>query len=339
MPKVKRPAHARAPSLRAVPASARFFWKHTTQEQLALEIEDTDAGGFARCLPKNELLCMALNEIAAEERQGFFLYLPSREHWKTPSHDAVQPPSRRSPAPGARYPSIIYMNFTWTEAEQARFATESQRGRYLKCNAIINRPADYVPLFALQLIDHARAVAYFTPTPSLVIYQTSESYYLASTTELLRPQVVGRWSKSWAPQGPEPQARLNTAPFLWQASSNDAISRRTAMRDLEHDTLEALYAEISHLCSFETSSSLESTFTAAQMVHEIVPRPTHPTVGVAVGHPQPQRGPTGLAVPPVEPSSDPPSRRGIRRNGSKKQGTYAAGDLIAEADQKPIDEA
>jgi hypothetical protein len=68
--------------------------------QLALDVADKDSNGHVRELPGNEVLVMALNEIAAEQGRGFYYYLPFREAWK--KHDSIDllPVSRRPVAPG-----------------------------------------------------------------------------------------------------------------------------------------------------------------------------------------------------------------------------------------------
>lgn len=93
-------ASTSVPTLRAVPPSARLFWKDTIQEQLSQGAKDRYNRGILRDLTKHEITTMALNEVAAELGRGFFFYLPSREVWKTPASESMIPRSRVPEYPG-----------------------------------------------------------------------------------------------------------------------------------------------------------------------------------------------------------------------------------------------
>jgi len=64
--------------LRNIPCSKRHFWKASSTSQLSQKVYDKDMNGHKRALPGNEVFVMALNEIATDRGQGFFLYLPNR---------------------------------------------------------------------------------------------------------------------------------------------------------------------------------------------------------------------------------------------------------------------
>lgn len=84
------------PNLRELPQSERHFWQHSITDQLSLKVFDQNADYFRRVLPENEVAVLALNEIAAERRRGYFLHLPSRSAWASLS-DEDRTPAERSP--------------------------------------------------------------------------------------------------------------------------------------------------------------------------------------------------------------------------------------------------
>lgn len=86
--------------LRHVETSARHFWKATSTLQLQQEPNDKDIWGKDREMCGNEIITMALNEIAAHERFGFFMYIPNRSTWKCQDEAKRLPPSRKIPMPG-----------------------------------------------------------------------------------------------------------------------------------------------------------------------------------------------------------------------------------------------
>ncbi|KAK1071483.1 hypothetical protein LTR74_003361 [Friedmanniomyces endolithicus] len=329
-------SHHHRPPLRLVPASPRHFWKPTIGEQLSQEAEDDDTNGFARAVPCNELLCMALNEAAAHNRQGFFFYLPSRECWKKPPVETVLPVSRRPLPLSSQYPTLVYMDFTWGDGEYAEFIREPQRSRFLRCNALINPPPDPTPLYAVQVIAHWQSMAFVTPTPSLVLYATPSLYYLATTSELRHPDTIGAWSRAHKPRGPEPEARLNTALCLWddatRSESSDAQQRRAAMRDMEHTSLEALYDEIVRKCTPPFPPSFE-----ASELRQLIPRPSAPEPGTPLGSSNDL-----VYEPPAEPARL-RGRRSKRRASSPAESDpqvapQSAHDADMDVDEGSLDE-
>ena len=67
-----------------MPTSNRYFWKPTYIAQVEQLVYDkTHDSTNLRKLPANEIVAMALNEIAAEHKQGFFFHLLNREGWKS----------------------------------------------------------------------------------------------------------------------------------------------------------------------------------------------------------------------------------------------------------------
>lgn len=77
--------------------SQRCFWKDSTTEQLTTLHYDKHPEQYSRPLPNNEVMVMALNEIAAHHGSGFFFYLPSKNATRKPAAEEVSPVSRRPP--------------------------------------------------------------------------------------------------------------------------------------------------------------------------------------------------------------------------------------------------
>lgn len=91
---------AKKEMLREVPRSETHFWKDSLRGQISQQVEDRDSNGHKRSIPANETLAMALNEIAAQRRHGFFFHLPSREALKKSDNEKLLPASRTMPMPG-----------------------------------------------------------------------------------------------------------------------------------------------------------------------------------------------------------------------------------------------
>ncbi|KAL8651118.1 MAG: hypothetical protein Q9210_003438 [Variospora velana] len=55
---------------------------------------------------------------------------------------------------------------------------------------------------------------YVTEQKSLVIYATSKTFYIGTSTDM--EKAIDRWCiKGYKPSGPRAERRLNTTPFLW----------------------------------------------------------------------------------------------------------------------------
>lgn len=82
------------------PSQSLLFCKDTYEEQAKFRVVDKLKTGGERNLPSNEILVMALNEIAVLRGHGFFLHLRNRDCWKkVPESAALCPPERRVPRP------------------------------------------------------------------------------------------------------------------------------------------------------------------------------------------------------------------------------------------------
>lgn len=90
------------PLLRELDNSRRYFWKPGLSEQLSLVVRDKRFNsGIPRPLPPNEMIAMALNEIAAHKGYGFFFFLPNANTYGDKGGDpACRPQHRLPPAPG-----------------------------------------------------------------------------------------------------------------------------------------------------------------------------------------------------------------------------------------------
>ena len=88
------------PSLRDLPTSDRYFWKHEVSEQLTQTAYDRYPDQLERPLPMSEITAMALNEACAFHGHGFFLHLPPRDSWRRAPKVDWCPMSRARPWPG-----------------------------------------------------------------------------------------------------------------------------------------------------------------------------------------------------------------------------------------------
>lgn len=206
----------------------------------------------------------------------------------------------------------MYMPFVWDGDTCDGFSKETQRGRYLKCSALINPPPPNTPLYAIQHIGHARAPVYGAITESLILLAAADAYYLMPTQEYGR--VVGRWDKTYKPGGPDPDWRLNQAPFMWKTPLDQAgIIKWQGMQPSRLDTTEALYDRIVQSC--RPDGGIPSTFTAAQLTF-VIPRPGNPEPGVQLG-----LTPEGTLN---NTSAEPASRRGVSKK--RKAADTAGGE-------------
>lgn len=167
-------------------------------------------------------------------------------------------------------------------------------------------------MFAIQYLGFARSPIYLTPQDSLAIFAANSSYYLVNT--LVLESVLGRWNKAQAPQGPEPEARLNQASCLWRSA--DQASNLTDLQQLQAYKLplvERLYEEVVKRCSGFNKDSLPAIFLASEL-HTVIPRPQAPEPGFALGE---SRSNSNAII-----SADPPTRHRIK----KKKATNDAAD-------------
>ncbi|TIA32241.1 hypothetical protein D6C78_08365 [Aureobasidium pullulans] len=103
-------------TLRDIEISDRHFWKGEITEQLSQKVLDSRGIGTQRKLPGNELTVMGLNEIAAERGRGYFFHMLTREAWTSWPGEELYPRTRVPKPPGSRFPTLLYMNYVWTEA-------------------------------------------------------------------------------------------------------------------------------------------------------------------------------------------------------------------------------
>lgn len=268
--------------LRDLQISGRHFWKQSASEQLSQKAFDKDSNGFKRSLPGNEVSTLALNEIARARGYGLFYYLPSREIWKTNEDEALLPVSRVPHAPGANYPTMIFLRYKWSAAAKASYDQMTHRQRYLDFNAMINPPTAGTPIYPVQYVNYAICPTYYTAVNSIIVFATSDKFYVISTA--LAEQVIGRWNKSYPASGQDPAMRFNQPRYLWQPAKNDA-ERKTlkAMEPFEVGDLEAVYDQVLAQCHPFADPAMPSL--NAEELKAVIPRPVSPENGLALGTP------------------------------------------------------
>jgi hypothetical protein len=186
------------------------------------------------------------------------------------------------------------MNFIWSQETTANFLAESHRGRYLKCDFMVNPPIDMTPMYAIQYVSHSNQALYKTPIDSLILAATKSNFYLSKCSTF--EEVGGRWP-SWkrSPKGPDPGKRLDTAPYLWDEKKDP--EKAAALQTDQMTSLEDVYTKVVDQCK---PTNLSSTFSAIQL-RGLIPRPVAPEIGLPLGAPDADE---------QFKSADPPSRRG-----------------------------
>lgn len=182
----------------------------------------------------------------------------------------------------SRYPDILYVHFIWTETDRERFAADTPRARYLKCNAIINPLPEDTPLYAVQYIGYSSCPTYTTTENSLVIFATkvpTPTYYLCTTEQL--EVILKLWNKRWPAEGPEPEARLNQPPQMWKRLAGAVPEELRKLDDFKISSAQTLYQEVIGRC-VPVVGDMKPTFTAREL-RDIIPRPQHPEGGVRLG--------------------------------------------------------
>jgi len=66
-------------TLRTAEQSSTLFWSKSHRKQLLPAMHDKLAFGGQRDLAENEVLTMALNEVAAQRGRGFFFHFRNRD--------------------------------------------------------------------------------------------------------------------------------------------------------------------------------------------------------------------------------------------------------------------
>lgn len=314
--------------LRDLPISARYFWRDTVEEFVQQEVLDRfydDAN--PRPLPANEVLVLALNEIAAERRYGFFFHLPNRMSW---TRNNFNPKTRTPPKQGyvikapymllltilrACFPSLVYMRFAWSEAGHAKFIKSSHRSRYLASDFLLNPPPSQTPTFCFQVAADARYPLYSTSShASYVILQVASpaAFYLLSARD--SDALIGQWPLGKrTPAGADPAQRLNTAPWVWKPDSASKSTEAAILDGFKHSNLRSLYDAIASAC-FQPS---ETPVLTAADISRMTPRPANPEMGMPLGTPLANEVESGELD-----ASGPKSRRGGRqKKGPRKSET------------------
>ncbi|THX31612.1 hypothetical protein D6D12_02718 [Aureobasidium pullulans] len=265
------------PVLRQLEHSRRYFWRQSIDEQLSLKIHERDVNG-KRLLSGNEILVMALNEMAAHRGRGFFFYLPPmRAH---PTKSLLIPESRVPSPPGPDYPSLFYMDYSWTDQAQRGFYSESHRGRYLKCNALINPPPDATDIHCVQFINSLQPV-YVTSNLSLVVYANETEFYLSTTTEL--DAILGRQRFNRATRAPHSDLIIAKTPYVWNKTlllnprNNRWDEEARIMERFKITSFEGLFEKITLQCG-----TVPPTMRASEL-RTTIPHPAYPEIGIPLG--------------------------------------------------------
>jgi hypothetical protein len=127
-PNINAPSHLRRIAeewLRDIPRSNRYFWCETYAQQLALAISDMGCTDQSRSLGLNESAVMGLNEITAQEGQGYFFWHKTRDGWHKPVKPPACPITRQPPRPG--YAEMLVLRLSPVKPLTVRIETSSQR--------------------------------------------------------------------------------------------------------------------------------------------------------------------------------------------------------------------
>ena len=200
----------------------------------------------------------------------------------------------------------MYVPFVWSAQNATAFRHESHRGRYLKCNALINPPKEPCPIYPMQVITSSDAPIYSTQQKSLVIFTTQSALYLASTAEL--EETPGGWPSKQLPKGPDPKRRLSKIPHLWDKTDHESHEDFIVMQPYRVRDLVSLYDEIVKRCE---SSGVPSTTVSA--IDQHIPRPAASEPGDPLG----TTVPTSASIR----KSATPTRRGEKKQKRKREGT------------------
>lgn len=314
--------------LRTAQTSDRCFWAATTAEQFDQEVCDQNADYGKRVLPKNEVAVLALNEIAARHRRAFFFHLPSRQSWTSKPNDVRMPLARMPLAPGYEllnltislsltllrrpdYPTIVAMDFLWTQKSFSTFSQSPQRARYLNSSAMINHVPSYAPIYAIQYASYYRCHIYLTEHESLVLVAAPVAFYLCTTLELDR--ILGHT-----------QARLlHSFPNIWNPPDAETSfmheEQMEALANFRHATLEDVYHAVQARW-YDFENGLRSTYTG-ETLQTLIPRPVAASareIGTPLG--------TGD-------SADHPSRRGVSRRSKPRSNVQDQPDDEADLEE------
>ncbi|THX30721.1 hypothetical protein D6D10_08559 [Aureobasidium pullulans] len=268
-------------SLRTIETSNRYFWAVDHTQQWSLTVTDKSPDGTQRSLPKNELTVMALNEMAAKAGRGYFFHLRNKEFWKKAPNSELCPPERKPQQPGAQFPEILYMHYEWDKRDRSRFLQSTHRSRYLRSDGLVNLPPPETPLYAIQFVSAANYPLYSTSSSTLVLLETEQTVYLATTKELEEISDV-------------------------YASSEKNLKEKFNV--LEVGSLKAVYRLVIEKCR---PRNVPATYNAGEFQRDVIPRSTTQLGSIPLGTPLP------LAEGTKQPGK--PSRRKRRRKGQSDQ--------------------
>ncbi|CAO1601258.1 hypothetical protein XANCAGTX0491_004924 [Xanthoria calcicola] len=296
-------------TLRLLPQSQFYFWKPSYNDQVSQVIHDKTVDGTVKRLSKHDITAMALNEIAADRKRGFFWYFKSRAEWLKSPMEALCPKSRVSPRPRADYPSLCYADYRWTDAAVTAFFETSHRSRYLACNGLINLGARDDAVYPIQYICDARMPLYATSPATLVVFANSKSFYIGDSPTI--EQLVGLWSQKTRPKDPDLPLRLDRTPYLWKETSQ---GQTHTLSRLAVPGIEQLYHRIVQYCNSTPGRNDGISPVTVQKLRATFPRPPSSELGIPLGVPLPETGEDAEERRRGAPHdfANPPSRRGTR---------------------------
>lgn len=206
------------------------------------------------------------------------------------------------------------MNFVWDETTRDSYLATSHRSRHLKSDGFINPPPVQTPLYSIQYAANFKYPLYKTTAGSLIIVANATMFCIGTDAEI--EAIVGPWPRSKKqPQGVDSDRRLDTATYFWRgASKGSDVAAKAALEELGVSNIKLVYDEIVRKCR---PSDMAASFTCREL-HHLLPRPVKPEVGLPLGTPLAYV--EGDSNDLVSDSSNPPSRKRIRKEGKGKSG-------------------
>ena len=284
--------------LSELPVARRFFWAPSSRgfhKLLDPGVTEKNFSSSERKLTANEVLSLALNEVAAERGQGYFWYLQSRNSGAREKFD----PQSRKPEPAgwvclsplltwiqldnldrASYPALVYAKFAWSDRERTAFFSHTHQFRLAASNFHFNapRPAT-LPVSCFQVASDKQYALYTTEHRSYMILLNADACYFLPVATF--EAIVGLWlpgSKKRTPRGPDAEKRLNTIQDLWTDPSQDP--RCGLLERYRKSSVEDLYHDIVNTCNSANTPDPTVAFVRQQF-----PRPKAPEIATLLGTP------------------------------------------------------
>lgn len=160
------------------------------------------------------------------------------------------------------------MRYAWSERGQNKFFATPHRSRYLACDFQLNPPPTSTPLYCIQVVSGPRYPVYKTEHTSFIMIR-SEPVCFASMDDLA--PILGAPSRKR--KGADAGDRLGQVEGCWKGSQNDKY------QPYAYTNLHELYKAITSACH---PSKFSSSMTSQDLL-QLLPRPMHPELGLALG--------------------------------------------------------